>query len=199
MLLFKNLQEAEAAGAYVQGQLPAEELLITADEPFLPEGVYSIYEYYLMACCGMEHEREDFYYPFMELPEDWQVHGLPWKDAIIRDAMRTRGEVILREPKREGYVDRIEWKLEGRVIRRDHYNSYGYAYRREFSTGEGEEALVSYYTPWGYEWLLFNKTNGTVLLIGDGHVAHSFASLESLEAFLVGSIGGVVELTDRRA
>ena len=160
---------------------PIEYTYVLKDMPFLPQGVMSIYEYYIAKHEKSILKEKDLYYAFLKSPEFWQVKADGMHGAIY-DMEQKKATIYVRFPYEKRYIERVEWLAEsGNVYRIDYYNRYGYAYCRAFFNQEGDIESKAYYTSLNEEVLHINYSNGVVTLFKNGYVCEILPSLEAFE------------------
>ncbi len=166
MYLFQDLNSAKR---YFDGILPKDqEILVLQDDPFLPERVYSLYEYYLKRVRGEEGQLRDIYFPLFPVPSDWEIRGYSFSTVRVWNEGKIRGEIHLREPYADGYVKSAVWLDEtGKELGHVHYNRMGCAWKRVYTDELSGTQLVSYSTASGSEWLLLNNSNDTAVMAHD--------------------------------
>ncbi|MDO4633735.1 MAG: hypothetical protein Q4B01_07755 [Eubacteriales bacterium] len=197
MYLFQN---QTAAKEYFQGVLPEDqEILVMEDDPFLPVRMYSIYEYYLRQIFGENEPYRDIYFPFVQIPDGWQIRGYADRRAKICNEGKVRGYIWIRQPYENGFVSHIDWQdKEERKVQTDFYNRCGYVWKKIYADEICQEKLISYYTHTGSEWLLINQSNGTAMLYEQGRLTGCFGSIREMEEELVRILSRHIQIDDRR-
>ncbi len=151
------------------------------DDGFLPEGVISPYEYYILKQNQEIHLERKLHYNFLEIPEFWEI-----RPGAIFDMGKKMASVVCREPKEEGTVQQVEWEMEdGWVYRIDYYNKYGLKFASEFMDKNRRTESKVYYSDSLQEVIVEQPQNDTVTLLEKGKVRVFFTSYRAfLDSFL---------------
>lgn len=151
---------------------------VLKDEAFLPMGVMSIYEYFIRKNETKLLEKKEVFYAFVDLPEYWSVRPAGENGAVF-DMGKKKADVYFQSPKLKRNVHRIEWLADnGRVFRKDYYNSYGFVYCMEYLDENENVISKGYYTSAHEEVININCSNGIVSLFEQGCLKKIFSSVE---------------------
>lgn len=150
---------------------------VIEDDGFLPEGVMSVYGFFL----GDFKAEESLpgvprYFNQITVPEYWEISGSN-RSGSVHDKSRERGRIFYAEPTHKRLVKVVDWYDERGVVRSsDHYNRYGALYARTIFNEKGQKVNKSYFSADGKEVIVENFVTGDIILnegemeIGRAHV-----------------------------
>lgn len=169
-----------------------ESVIMLSDVSFLPDGIDSVYDYYLGY---VGKEIKNVYYAFINTPKYWETERY-YPDGLVKDGKTDKGEVFVRKPYDDGFAERVEWYSDNRkVYRTDYFNKYGNVYKKLMTMATGEE-LLGYYGPKGEEKIVINKSNGTVSVFEKGKLRRIFDSETAFIEFVISDIRKQSEVSE---
>lgn len=155
--------------------------IVLADEPFLPEGISSIFEYYLGKYEKQELKPRDLYYVFVEIPEYWAIRA-DGVNGMILDMEKRMATIYFTNPLERRIVERIEWNdASGCVYKIDYYCKYGHPYCSAYVNPDGTIDSKVYYTSEKEEIIHVNMTNQVVTLLEKGRIVSMHHSLDAFK------------------
>ena len=148
--------------------LPA---VVIDDDGFLPEGVMSVYGFFLGNFKGEKGvPGKPRYFNQITVPDYWEISGNN-SSGKVHDLYRERGRIFYAEPKHKRLVKVVDWYDErGTVRSSDHYNRYGALFARTALNAKGQRVNKSYFSAAGREILVENYVTGDIILNEDGGV-----------------------------
>lgn len=155
----QNLQASfERAGHHCK-------VMVIEDDGFLPEGVMSVYGYFLGEFQGKKGiPGKPRYFNQITVPDYWEISGTN-SMGKVNDLYRERGKIFYAEPKHKRLVKVVDWYGENKVVRSsDHYNRYGALYARTTFNAKGQKVNKSYFSAEGREIILENYVTGDIIL-----------------------------------
>jgi accessory Sec system glycosyltransferase GtfB len=155
----QNLQASfERAGYHCK-------VMVIEDDGFLPEGVMSVYGYFLGEFQGKKGiPGKPRYFNQITVPDYWEISGTN-SMGKVNDLYRERGKIFYAEPKHKRLVKVVDWYDENKVVRSsDHYNRYGALYARTTFNARGQKVNKSYFSAEGREIILENYVTGDIIL-----------------------------------
>ena len=136
-------------------------ILVLEDQPFLPAGVQSVYDWWIEQFEVAERKIKDVYYAFVTMPKFWEVRAMGINGAIY-DMGEKKADIFFREPIERRLVQRVEWyDRAGSIYRKDYYDRYGNVYRTDW-TEQGKVSIKSYYTSTHQEVICANQSNQVI-------------------------------------
>ena len=132
--------------------LPA---VVIDDDGFLPEGVMSVYGFFLGNFKGEKGvPGKPRYFNQITVPDYWEISGNN-SSGKVHDLYRERGRIFYAEPKHKRLVKVVDWYDErGTVRSSDHYNRYGALFARTAFNAKGQRVNKSYFSAAGREILV---------------------------------------------
>lgn len=139
--------------------------VVIEDDGFLPDGVMSVYGYFLGNFQEVLGEAgKPKYFNQIPVPEYWQISGNN-SGGQITDLSRQRGKIFYAEPLHKRIVKIVDWYDERGVVRCcDHYNRYGAVYARTSLNAKGQKVNKSYFSATGQEVIVENYVTGDIIL-----------------------------------
>lgn len=147
---------------------------VIEDDGFLPEGVMSVYGFFL----GDFKAEESLpgvprYFNQITIPEYWEISGSN-RSGSVHDKSRERGRIFYAEPTHKRLVKVVDWYDERGVVRSsDHYNRYGALYARTIFNEKGQKVNKSYFSADGKEVIVENFVTGDIIL-NEGEMVRMF-------------------------
>lgn len=139
--------------------------IVIEDDGFLPEGVVSVFEYYLGNYGqSKKYPGRPLYFNEVEVPPYWEIEANN-RQGTIKNMSHIRGNIFFSNPTHQRFVRVVDWLDEGGTPRvSDHYNKYGAPYARTIFNEKGEKVCKSYFSVEGKEVIVENYvTNDTIL------------------------------------
>lgn len=161
-------------------------VIVLEEDGFLPNGVMSPYEYFILKQNQEFHEEKELHYNFLEMPEFWEARTY----GAIYDMGKEKASVYCTEPAVKGTVQRVEWHMEdGWVYRIDHYNKYGLRYASEFFGRDHKVESKVYYSDNHQEVLIEQPQNDTIILCNKSMVKTLFSSYTDFLKYFLDDMG----------
>lgn len=144
---------------------------VIEDDGFLPEGVISVYEYFLGEVRPSEKiPGKPRYFNQITVPEYWEISGNN-SGGKVHDLNKERARIFYAEPKHKRLVKVVDWYDDkGTVRSSDHYNKYGALYARTVFNAKGQRVNKSYFDANGAEILMENYVTKDIILNYEGKV-----------------------------
>lgn len=138
---------------------------VIEDDGFLPDGVLSVYGYFLGSFEGKSGvPGKPRYFNQISVPDYWEISGTN-SIGKIHDLYRERGRIFYAEPAHKRLVKIVDWYNEDRVVRSsDHYNRYGALYARTTFNAKGQKVNKSYFSAEGREVIVENFVTKDIVL-----------------------------------
>ncbi|MCR4695493.1 MAG: accessory Sec system glycosylation chaperone GtfB [Pseudobutyrivibrio sp.] len=176
------IESFEAAGVVVESAC-------INDDGFLPEGVTSVYGFFL----GKPMNAADYlgkprYFNQITVPDYWEISGNN-SNAKVMDMGTERARIFYTEPANKRHVKVVDWLDEyGKVRYSDHYNKYGCLYARTIFNAKGQKVDKTYFDNEGREIILENFVTGDIILNYKGQV-YMFKNKTDFTLFFLGEYG----------
>ena len=139
--------------------------VVIEDNGFLPEGVMSVYGFFLgdfREVLG-EGARPKFFNQ-VAVPDYWEISGTN-SSGSIHDGPVERGKIFYAEPAHRRRVRIVDWYDEKGCVRSsDHYNRYGALFARTVFNAGGKKFSRSYFSAKGQEVIVENYVTGDIVL-----------------------------------
>ncbi len=139
--------------------------IVLEDDGFLPDGVISVYEYFLGDFTGTDKvPGKPRYFNQIVVPEFWEISGTN-SGGKVHELNKERGRIFYAEPKHKRYVKVVDWYDDRGVVRSsDHYNKYGALYARTIFNAKGHKVNKSYFSATGEEVIVENFVTKDIIL-----------------------------------
>ncbi len=162
---------------------------VIEDDGFLPDGVTSVYGFFLGDFRkALGENAGPKYFNEISTPEYWQISGNN-SSAEISDLHRKRGRIFYAEPLHKRLVKIVDWYDERGVVRSsDHYNRYGAVYARTVFNAKGQKVNKSYFSPDGREIIVENFVTGDIIL-NEGREIQFFRSRTDFVVYFLEKAG----------
>lgn len=164
-------------------------VVIIEDNGFLPEGVISVYEYFL----GTFEKSEKVpgkarYFNQITIPEYWEISGNN-SSGRVHNLNKERARIFYAEPKHKRLVKVVDWYDERGVVRSsDHYNKYGALYARTIFNNKGQRVNKSYFSGDGKEIIVENYITKNIIL-NDGNIVKIFQNKRDFVLYFMKKAG----------
>lgn len=166
LLLFDNYSEGSQS-LHTSLKLAGYECpaVVIEDDGFLPDGVMSVYGFFLGDFkVVMGENAGPKYFNEIKVPDYWEISGTN-NNGKVQDLYRERGRIFYAEPKHKRLVKIVDWYDERGVVRSsDHYNRYGAIYGRTVFNSKGQRVNRSYFSADGREVIVENFVTGDIIL-----------------------------------
>lgn len=135
------------------------------DDGFLPNGIESVYGYFLgdfsKSANSLNRPR---YFNEVLIPDYWEITSSNMSGKII-DREYERGRIYYVDASYKRHVKMVEWLDEKRQVRySDYYNQYGAIYARVTHDQNSKAILKSYFSPDGKEVIVENLVTQNIIL-----------------------------------
>ena len=164
-------------------------VFVIEEDGFLPEGVTSIFSYFLGDFANAkEIPGRPRYFNQITVPEYWEISGNN-TSGQVHNLNKERARIFYAEPKHKRLVKVVDWYDDRGVVRSsDHYNRYGALYARTIFNNKGQKVNKSYFSAEGKEVLMENYVTGDIIL-NDGDVVRIFKTKYEFATFAVKKAG----------
>ena len=100
--------------------------VVIEDDGFLPDGVMSVYGFFLGDFKAVLGEKaRPKYFNEIRVPDYWEISGTN-NNGKVQDLYKERGRIFYAEPKHKRLVKIVDWYDERGIVRSsDHYTRYG--------------------------------------------------------------------------
>ena len=164
-------------------------VFIIEEDGFLPEGVVSIFSYFLGDFSKAKNiPGKPRYFNQITVPEYWEISANN-SSGKVHELNKERARIYYAEPKHKRLIKVVDWLDERGVVRSsDHYNRYGALYARTVFNAKGEPVNKSYFSTEGKEILMENYVTKDIIL-NDGNVVRIFKSKHDFARFTLERAG----------
>ena len=139
--------------------------VVLEEDGFLPEGVISIFSYFL----GEYKKSENIpgrprYFNQIKVPEFWEISG---NNSLgkVHNLNKERARIFYAHPKHKRLVKVVDWYDDRGVVRSsDHYNRQGALYARTIFNSKGQRVNKSYFDANGREIIMENYVTKDIIL-----------------------------------
>lgn len=164
-------------------------IVVMEDNGFLPSGISSPYEYFVLQQNEEMHKEKELFYDFLQIPEFWEIRMKGDKGGIY-DMGCEKAIVYFTEPVEKRIVQRVEWHTEnGWTYKIDYYNKYGLKYASEFLDEDGNVESKVYYSDRNQEVIVSQPQNDVITLLENGMVKDFFNSANQFLEFYMTETG----------
>ncbi|MDE6973004.1 MAG: accessory Sec system glycosylation chaperone GtfB [Lachnospiraceae bacterium] len=139
--------------------------VVIEDDGFLPDGVISVYGFFLGDFKAVLGEKaRPKYFNEIRVPDYWEISGTN-NNGKVQDLYKERGRIFYAEPKHKRLVKIVDWYDERGIVRSsDHYNRYGAVYGRTIFNSKGQKVNRSFFSTDGREVIVENFVTGDIIL-----------------------------------
>lgn len=139
--------------------------MVIEDNGFLPDGVLSVYGFFLGDFKAVLGEKaHPKYFNQITVPEYWEISGNN-NSGSVHDKDKERGRIFYAEPTHKRRVKIVDWYDEkGAARSSDHYNRYGAIFARTLFNAKGQKFSKSYFSATGEEVIVENFVTGDIIL-----------------------------------
>lgn len=148
--------------------------VVIQDDGFLPDGVQSVFGFFLGDSRGNPHSfGRPRYFNQIPIPRFWEITANNVSGSI-KDHNHTRANIFYAQPSHKRQVKAVDWLDEAGVVRStDHYNRFGDLYARTSFNGKGERTTKAYFSCDGKEIITENYVTRNIIL-NDGETVRIF-------------------------
>ena len=190
VLLFDNYGK-DSQNLHTSFQLAGKKypVVVIEDDGFLPEGVISVYEYFLGDFAAAENvPGRPRYFNQITVPEYWEISANN-SSGKVHNLNKERGRIFYAEPKHKRLVKVVDWLDDRGVVRSsDHYNKYGALYARTIFNAKGQKVNKAYFSATGQEVIVENYVTKDIIL-NDGNVVKIFRTKKDLVIYFLEKAG----------
>ena len=164
-------------------------VFVIEEDGFLPEGVTSVFGYFLGAFATSEKvPGKPRYFNQITVPEYWEISANN-SSGKVHELNKERARIFYAEPKHKRLVKVVDWYDDRGVVRSsDHYNRYGALYARTIFNSKGQRVNKSYFNAEGKEILMENYVTRDIIL-NDGDVVRIFKNKHEFATFALQKAG----------
>ncbi|MBO5176972.1 MAG: accessory Sec system glycosylation chaperone GtfB [Lachnospiraceae bacterium] len=164
-------------------------VFVIEEDGFLPEGVTSVFGYFLGAFATSEKvPGKPRYFNQITVPEYWEISANN-NSGKVHELNKERARIFYAEPKHKRLVKVVDWYDDRGVVRSsDHYNRYGALYARTIFNSKGQRVNKSYFNAEGKEILTENYVTRDIIL-NDGDVVRIFKNKHEFTTFVLQKAG----------
>ena len=166
VLLFDSYSE-DSKKLHTSFKLAGKDYLtvVLEEDGFLPDGVISIFGYFL----GEYKKSENIpgrprYFNQIKVPEFWEISG---NNSLgkVHNLNKERARIFYAHPKHKRLVKVVDWYDDRGVVRSsDHYNKQGALYARTIFNFKGQRVNKSYFDANGKEIIMENYVTKDIIL-----------------------------------
>ena len=162
---------------------------VIEDDGFLPEGVTSVFGYFL----GKFEPSETVpgkprYFNQITVPEFWEISANN-TSGKVHELNKERARIFYTEPKHKRLVKVVDWLDDNGVVRSsDHYNKYGALYARTVFNAKGQKVNKSYFSADGREIVMENYVTRDIIL-NEGKQVRIFHTKREFVAYVLEKAG----------
>ncbi len=164
-------------------------VFVIEEDGFLPEGVTSVFGYFLGEFTKSEKvPGKPRYFNQITVPEYWEISANN-SSGKVHELNKERARIFYAEPKHKRLVKVVDWYDDRGVVRSsDHYNCYGALYARTIFNSKGQRVNKSYFNAEGKEILMENYVTRDIIL-NDGDVVRIFKNKHEFAVFALQKAG----------
>ena len=164
-------------------------VVIIEDDGFLPEGVMSVYEYFLGDFKNAKNiPGKPRYFNQITVPEYWEISANN-SSGKVHNLNKERARIFYAEPKHRRLVKVVDWYDDRGVVRSsDHYNKYGALYARTIFNNKGQRVNKSYFSVDGREIIMENFVTKDIIL-NDGDIVKIFHTKKEFVMYFLEKAG----------
>lgn len=176
VILLFDVYNQDSQNLHTSFQLAGKEYLaaVIDDDGFLPDGVISIYGYFLGEFVKSDKvPGKPRYFNQIQVPEYWEISASN-SSGKVHDMHKERARIFYAEPKHKRQIKVVDWYDENGTVRSsDHYNKYGALYARTIFNHKGQRVNRSYFDAEGREIIVENFVTKHIIL-SDGDIVRIF-------------------------
>ena len=163
--------------------------MIIEDDGFLPEGVMSVYEYFLGDFKNAKNiPGKPRYFNQITVPKYWEISANN-SSGKVHNLNKERARIFYAEPKHRRLVKVVDWYDDRGVVRSsDHYNKYGALYARTIFNNKGQRVNKSFFSADGKEIIMENFVTKDIIL-NDGDIVKIFHTKKDFVIYFLEKAG----------
>ncbi len=164
-------------------------VFVIDDDGFLPEGVTSVFGYFLGEFkTGKNIPGKPRYFNQITVPEYWEISANN-SSGKVHDLNKERARIFYTEPKHKRLVKVVDWYDDRGVVRSsDHYNKQGALYARTIFNAKGQKVNKSYFSAEGKEIVMENFVTRDIIL-NEGNTVRIFKTKTDFVAYVLEKAG----------
>ena len=164
-------------------------VFVIDDDGFLPEGVTSVFGYFLGEFkTGKNIPGKPRYFNQITVPEYWEISANN-SSGKVHDLNKERARIFYTEPKHKRLVKVVDWYDDRGVVRSsDHYNKQGALYARTIFNAKGQKVNKSYFSAEGKEIVMENFVTRDIIL-NEGNTVRIFKTKTEFVAYVLEKAG----------
>ena len=149
-------------------------VFVIDDDGYLPEGVTSVFGYFLGEFkAGENIPGKPRYFNQITVPEYWEISANN-SNGKVHDLNKERARILYTEPKHKRLVKVVDWLDDRGVVRySDHYNRQGALYARTIFNAKGQKVNKTYFSADGKEIVMENFVTRDIIL-NEGELVRIF-------------------------
>lgn len=162
---------------------------VLEEDGFLPDGVTSVYGYFLGEFEGRTGSSyRPKYFNEIPVPDYWEIAG-NGSSGNVHDLQKERAKIFYAEPKHKRYVNIVDWYDDQHVVRFcDHYNKYGCLFARTVFNAKGQKVNRSYFSAEGKSVIEENYVTKTII-VTEGETVTMFSDKMSFFKYFAEKTG----------
>lgn len=155
-----HIESKNLHNSFVTAGIPCNVVVIN-DDGFLPEGVDSMYEYFLG---GFKKKGKSKYFNEIDVPDFWEISSTN-NSGEIHDLNKLRARMFYSIPTNTRIVRCVEWLDDNGVVRScDYYNRFGTLYARATFDKKQKIILKSYFDSKNREVIVEDYVTNDIIL-----------------------------------
>ena len=191
VVLFFDTYSTDSQNLHTSFKLAGKDypVVVIDDDGFLPDGVTSVYGYFLGEFPeGEKIPGKPIYFNQITVPEYWEISANN-SSGKVHDLNKERARIFYAEPKHKRLVKVVDWYDDRGVVRSsDHYNRYGALYARTIFNNQGKKVNKSYFDAEGREIIVENFVTKDIIL-NEGKQVHMFNNKKELILYFMKKTG----------
>lgn len=164
-------------------------VFVIDDDGFLPDGVTSVFGYFLGEFkAGENIPGKPRYFNQITVPEYWEISANN-SNGKVHDLNKERARIFYTEPKHKRLIKVVDWLDDRGVVRySDHYNKQGALYARTIFNAKGQKVNKSYFSADGREIVMENFVTRDIIL-NEGDVVRIFHTKREFVVYVLQKAG----------
>lgn len=157
--------ESEKLWTSFQLSYRTEPVSVIEEDGFLPDGVESVYGFFLGNFQGKENvPGRPLFFNEVKVPDFWEIKGNN-SSGEIYDRNHLRGRIFYAKEKEKRQIRVVDWLDDRGIVRFcDHYNKYGVIYARTAFNAKGQKVNKAFFDAEGKEIIVENYVTRDILL-----------------------------------
>lgn len=142
---------------------------VIEDDGFLPEGLISVYGYFLGDFSrAAKAAGRPLYFNELQIPDFWEIESTNASGKVM-NYNRERARIYYAEPANKRLIKLVDWIDENGTVRLcEHYNKYGALYCRTTFNKKGEKVSRNFFSAEGKEVIVENFITSDIIVTMDG-------------------------------